>query len=573
MKNRRIILWMSIALAVVVFAHLMLSYRGGVGTAIASRVHLLEERSSAILRLAVARPAAPAAVLARTGRWRQYEPFTATVDEKVVLKVLDALTLAEIEDLISAADMAKLGLGPADFGLADPVLSLEVEGEGFSSRLTFGAATPAGTGVYVAVAGEDAVYVVASNVFAAVDLPVDGFRRRSVLPVDVEMVQSFDVKRGSGSFMRFVREGELWKMVQPQAASASALQVKTLLESLVAAEAVDFMWPTGVEGEPASATPALLAGYGLDPETAVTITVKCADARDWQVSFGKEAKEGQVYALVQNAGAVVTVDTALKDLAVAETASFTDTRLFPVEAAAVSRVSIAEGGETYLLAKGEDGAWHLDAPVAAATDTATVNALLERLFALTAADRADVGVTVALATNLAPAVVTRAAALGALRLEDLRSREILSIDPAQLKRLVVTRRGVEKPTAVVYDPGRRTWNVEVSPIPGKVSPAAVDGVVSILSPLTAESIVQLKASTADLGDYGLETPQLTIAVDRTGDDTVRRNILIGDRAPSGGLYATVGAADVVFVLPKETVRQLYAPLVTRQGDAEDLERK
>ncbi|MBQ3672547.1 MAG: hypothetical protein II924_03200, partial [Kiritimatiellae bacterium] len=100
MKNRRIILWMSIALAVVVFAHLMLSYRGGVGTAIASRVHLLEERSSAILRLAVARPAAPAAVLARTGRWRQYEPFTATVDEKVVLKVLDALTLAEIEDLI-----------------------------------------------------------------------------------------------------------------------------------------------------------------------------------------------------------------------------------------------------------------------------------------------------------------------------------------------------------------------------------------------------------------------------------------------------------------------------------------
>ena len=181
--------------------------------------------------------------------------------------------------------------------------------------------------------------------------------------------------------------------------------------------------------------------------------------------------------------------------------------------------------------------------------------------------------TVALATNLAPAVVTRAAALGALRLEDLRSREILSIDPAQLKRLVVARRGVEKPTSVVYDPGRRAWIVESSPVPGKVSPAAVDGIVSILSPLTAESIVQLKASAADLGDYGLETPQLTIAVDRTGEDTVRRNILIGDRAPSGGLYATVGAADVVFVLPRETVWQLFAPLVRRQGDAEDLERK
>jgi len=138
---------------------------------------------------------------------------------------------------------------------------------------------------------------------------------------------------------------------------------------------------------------------------------------------------------------------------------------------------------------------------------------------------------------------------------------------------VVTRRGDEKPTAVVYDAGRRAWNVESSPVPGKVSAAAVDGIISLLCPLTAERIVQLKASAADLVDYGLETPQLTIAVDRAGEDTVRRNILIGERAPSGGLYATVGAADVVFVLPKETAWQLYAPLVRRQGGLDDLERK
>lgn len=574
MKNRRAIFWMLLAIALASFAHLMLSYRGGVDAALVPRAALVEEGSSgSILRLTAARADAPAAVLVRTGRWRQVEPFLATVDEKVVLKVIDALLLAGIEDFIGGAEMARLGRTYADFGLDAPRLELTVEGDAFASHLAFGAATPTGTGVYVSVAGEDAVYVVASNVFAAVDLPVDGFRRRSVLPVEVEMVQSFDVKRGSGAFMRFVREGELWKMVQPQAASASAAQVKKLLEALTAAEARAFAWPTGAEGEPSSATPALLAGYGLDPETAVTITVKCADARDYQVSFGKAAEDGQVYALVQNAGAVVAVDAALKDLALAETASFTDMRLFPVEAAAVSRVSVADGGETYLLAKGEDGVWHLDAPVAAATDTATVEALLERLLALTDDDRAATGVTVALATNLASVTVSRAAALGALRLEDLRSREILRLDPAQLKRIVVTRRGDEKPTAVVYDAGRRAWNVESSPVPGKVSAAAVDGIISLLCPLTAERIVQLKASAADLVDYGLETPQLTIAVDRAGEDTVRRNILIGERAPSGGLYATVGAADVVFVLPKETAWQLYAPLVRRQGGFDDLERK
>jgi len=349
-------------------------------------------------------------------------------------------------------------------------------------------------------------------------------------------------------------------MAQPQAAPASAGKVKALLAALESAAASGFVWPTGAAGEPETATSALLAGYGLDPESAVTVTVRCADGADRQVSFGKESGGGLVYALVQNAGAVVTVDGALKDAASAGAAEFTDSRLFPFEEASVSRVSIADGDATYLLAKGEDGAWLLDAPVAAPTDAASVSKLLSRLFALRGADAAERGVSVSMTTNAEPVVVSREAALGGIRLEDLRSREVVRVDPAAVKRVVVTRPESEKPTAVVYDKDRRAWNVESSETQGTVEASAVEGLVAALSPLVADSVVKLKVSAADLRGYGLDAPWLAVAVDQAKDAVVRRNILVGAAAP-GGRYATLGAADAVFVIPDKAVEALSAPLV------------
>ena len=83
-------------------------------------------------------------------------------------------------------------------------------------------------------------------------------------------------------------------MVQPKEASASAIRVRQLLAELMATSAVDFIWPNGTEGEGQTLSSALLAGYGLDPESAVTVTLKCADGTDRQIAFGKEAKDGLV---------------------------------------------------------------------------------------------------------------------------------------------------------------------------------------------------------------------------------------------------------------------------------------
>lgn len=560
MRNRRAICWLLCAIILTVLAHVTLSYKGGVDKALVQRAHLLSGTVDDVQRIALARPGAAETVIARFSDWRLVEPYRSSVDRRVVMKMLDVLTVSDIEETVSDQELLRLGLTRASLGLEEPRARVAVSVADGVQEISFGTVTPTGEGVYAAVTGEDAVYVVPSNVFAAVDLSPEGFRRRSAFPVGAELVQSVDVKRGSGSFVRLVRDGEGWNMVQPKEASASAIRVRQLLAELMATSAVDFIWPNGTEGEGQTLSSALLAGYGLDPESAVTVTLKCADGTDRQIAFGKEAKDGLVYALVQNGGAVVTVNGSPKDLAQSDVSFFTDTRLFPVAAETVSRVSITDRGANYLLAKGEDGNWLLDAPVVAATDARSVAALLARIGELRPADVATEGVTISLSTNAAPVTVARDSVLKGLRLEDLRSREILDVDPVGVRRVVVSTAS-SKPTAVVYDKDRRAWNVESSEKVGKVSPEAVDALLDKLHPLRADWIVKLKVSSADLRAYGLETPSVTVAIDQAKEDSVRRNILIGDEA-QGGRFATLGATDAVFVISQEVLNRLTEPLVT-----------
>ena len=185
------------------------------------------------------------------------------------------------------------------------------------------------------------------------------------------------------------------------------------------------------------------------------------------------------------------------------------------------------------------------------------------MLALTPADLASDGLKVSVSTNRAPLTVSTKRLLGDLRLEDLRSREIIRIDPALVRRIVSIRGGKNPapPVSVVYSRERRVWSTENDG--GKdlaVREAGVKGVLSALDPLKASHVVALKATATDLARYGIEKPFHQIAVDQEKESSVRRNILIGSAAEDGH-YATIGSSEAIFVLPKKTVQRLVAPLV------------
>ena len=560
MRNMRIIVWLSVGIAALFGVNILLTFNDSQDTAIVQRTSLLPFPDDAVSLIEISRGGGVESVLTHTGSWRLVEPFAGSVDEAVVLKLLDALAYAPLDDSLGDQELLRLGRTRADFGLESPRLAVRIRAGASEAAISFGSPTPSASGVYAAIDDVRAVFVVPSNTFAAVDVPASGFRRRTLFTSGEESVASFDVKRGAGEFMRFRREGDGWLMVQPTEGPASLTKIKKLLSDVMSASAVDFVWPVGGSNEVAEASDALLAGYGLGAESAVTLTLKGTDGSDRRISFGSDAGEGRVYALVHNGAAVVTVDAALKDLVSPGNSALADTRLFPYETSQVSGMSIVDDGVACMLAKNEDGTWRLDSPISAAASSTAVDSLLSAVLALRGGDTDENGVEVSISADERKVRVSRAALGPGFRLENLRSLEILKIDPASVRRLSVTGSGTNGTESVVYDRDRRAWSVEVSSVKGTVSENGVARVLGVVNPLEAGRIVKLKVSADDLGGYGLEKPRLTVAIDLEREDAIRRNILVGD-STDGGCFATVGASDAVFVLPESAVYDLSADIV------------
>ena len=557
MSNRRSIFLLFVVCAALTAANVMLRYRDG-GVKAGGRTTLLNPEWK-VESIRIERVGNPATVLKRDGsEWRIAEPYAASVDERPVLRLLDMLAFVPISEGYSDAEMLRRGNTRQDYIRETPVAKLVVSGDFGEMAVSFGKPTPAGDEVYAAVDGAGSVVTVPSGMLAAVDLPADGFRRRSLFLAGPEAVASFDVKRGANSMLTFTRSGETWKVGE---VGASSQKVAKFLSDLAAASAESFVWPVGSSNEADLVSASLLAGYGLDPESAVTVTLKGAVGEGRQVSFGKSADAGHVYALVQNGSAVVTVPAALRDAAAQDAVMFTDSRLFPVEPRTVAFFSLTDGETVYALARGEQERWRIESPIAAPADTEVVETMLARILALSPADVDAGGIGVALSTNSAALKVSRQSVLDG-GFERLRSREMLRIDPKDVRRIVRTAGGADaKPTSVVYVRDRRAWNVESAGKEGAtVLPEGVDAVLAAINPLTAERVEKLKVPASELDGYGLGAPYLTVAVDQDREDAVRRNILVGGRTV-GGRFATVGSADAVFVVSDAVVEALSAPLV------------
>lgn len=556
MSNRRSILMLLAGIVLLVAAHFAVDCSRGRQRDLIRRTVLLDP-SATVTRIEVMRRGEPPTVLARTNdEWRLTAPFQGSADEQAVKRLLDALSFTPIADAITDAELLKIGQYRANYSLEPPLLSIRVSGVDCDETISLGIPTPNADGIYASVSGGDTVFIVPPAVMSAVDMSADSFRRRTLFLASPTTITAFDVKRGSGSVTTFERDGDGWKTADGQ---ASAAKIKAFLSDLTSAEAVGFVWPVGASNETAVASASLLAGYGLDPESSVTVTLKTVDGAVGQASFGKEAGDGLVYALAHNGGAVVTMSAALKDVVAQETALFADPRLFPIEARKVSAFTITDGEVSYALSRGTGGAWRLEAPISAPADKSEVEALLARLLALSPSDADASGVLVAFASDAKPVRVSRRSVLGDGSFEQLRSVEVVKIDPAIVKRLVRTFGG--KPITIAYARDRRVWDVETEGASGSVDDKAVGMILAAINPLTAKRVEKLKVSAEDLARYGLDRPFMTLAIDQDRDDVVRRNLMLG--VPTdGGRFATVGASDAVFVLSDETVSRLTLPLLT-----------
>ena len=556
MSNMRFIFWLLFATAVSVAANFAVSWYARPSRQIGRAGPV--DPSFVPRRILIERPGSPATVLENDGKWRLVAPYNSSVDAQTVMKLVDSLVFSTVEDVISQAELLKLGRTLADFGLESPGLSVTLDDGEDRVRMSFGCLTASSNGVY-AIAGESSsVVVLPSSVFDAADLHAEEFRERDIFAFGPESVSSFVLKRADGGSLEFARDGAGWRMGGSVASSSKVLEMLSLAAGL---KAVDFVWPIGASNEAQTVSSPLLAGFGLDPETAVTLSFRCTDGAESSISLGNGTADKKVYALIHDGREIVTVDAALKDLSVQDAIRFTDARLFPFAEANVTVFSLADGDATCVLARTADGSWRMDSPVVAPADAETVQSLVARMLTLTTADIASSGVKVSVNTNATSAVVPSSSLLGGAGFASLRSREVLNIDPAVVKRIVSAASGkTQTRSSVVYSRERRAWNVEGDEATGEADEKAVQELLQAINPLRADRVVALRVTSADLAKYGLENPAYVISVDQEQEGSVRRNILVG--AKSGkGRYATVGSSDAIFLIPEKTVLKLVAPLV------------
>lgn len=563
MNNRSTILYLLLGIALALLAHFYISYGGG--EKLTSRTTVFDSSMLEADKIVVERSdGGIIELLRRESSWHMVKPFAADADQANVARMLDALVLRKIVETYSDKYLLKSGKRRLDFGLSNPTLKISVTKDCNSASVLLGDRTPDGGGVFAFIEGDTAMYVLDRDVIEFSDIGSDGFRSHKLLESGVESINMFDVKRVNQPIMNFIRVNGRWVSRTDGNTSvntpASNTEIDEFLSALAKAKAKSFVWPVGSSNEPPIVTAPLLAGYGLDSESGTTVTVYGKVGSEYRIVLGKEAENGLVYALVQNSSAVAMVDGLLKDLAIKK--DFSDLRLFPLDASTVTRITISDNGVDYLLERQSNDEWIMDSPVSAPTDGKEVSVLLNRILGATVTDRDEKGITVSVSTNLPAERISSDVLPSQFSFASLRSRQIARFDPSDIKRIVSSEEGSETGSSVIFDKDRRTWIVENSTSGTAVREESVVSILNMLQSLDAVSIVSLKATEAELKEFALDKPRYTISVDFFKENSLRRNIFIGERTATG-YYATTGSAfDAVFILSDGDVSRITAPLVT-----------
>ena len=573
MSNRRFIIFFICGIVCAGVLLVTLSYRGD-PMAVPGRTVLVPFGPDDVEQMALSRDGMPTSRLMRTdqGRWRLTSPIHADADSVEVERLLDAVLLLRPGDSLSAADMRRMGRTLRDFGLSPPRATVSAMAGGRGFTLEFGGFTPTRAEVYARVGGDGTVFTLPVETYASLPSDKDAFRRRSVFSMPLASVVAADFRMPGATFVKLARSAGAWQIVQPDRAPAEAAAVNDVLARLLELRAERFVW--SAEPEPESDTgkvkAARLASYGIDEMEGLSVGLWTSPTAVERIVFGTPAGSNLVHALVHGGSTVVAVDASVVSLCQSGRDRFLDARIFPFSADSLKSFSVTSEGTVYVLACDTNGQWRIASPVAAPADSAAVAELVGRILRLRQNDRVAEGAPSAMvavtagspafpaATNLA-AVAVRPDFLAAPA--NLRSKRMLSVPAASVRRLTVVSAGGE--TVVEHDVERSAWRLVKTPAPSDkvgVSGAGVSRLLAALAEVTAVSVENLNATPEDFKRCGLVRPAFTIAVDVDSADAVRRNLLLGSAAPGGGRYATAGGADAIFIVSRETVASLTAPL-------------
>ena len=180
----------------------------------------------------------------RADAWWLTAPYEWPADRNAVAGITNTLQLLEHETSFAVAELAQSGRSLADYGLADPALTLQFTSAGKSYTTKIGDVTAVGNRLYILSPDGARIHVVNRSLVESIGLPLDTLRAPSIFSVPVFEVRSLNVQTAAPANLkvRLRRDNAArWAFEAPINARASKSAVEVTINAVNALTAKNFL--------------------------------------------------------------------------------------------------------------------------------------------------------------------------------------------------------------------------------------------------------------------------------------------------------------------------------------------
>lgn len=182
--------------------------------------------------------------LARDGEtWSLTEPLKWPANTFAVSRILNELQFLEHHTQFTVADIERTGQSLADYGLAEPRLTLAFTSDGSPEPVTvqLGQDTAVGNRLYLLVVNTGRIHVVGRSLADSLSLSLASLRADTVFTIPVFEVRSATLQAGDGARVRLRRDQNRWLLEAPIITRASKTRVELALNDLNALRVSGFL--------------------------------------------------------------------------------------------------------------------------------------------------------------------------------------------------------------------------------------------------------------------------------------------------------------------------------------------
>jgi hypothetical protein len=302
---------------------------------------ILKLDENSITKLELKKKDASPILLTKSGSdWKITEPKPLSADQTTVTSLLSTISSLDSERLVEDKTSS---LQP--YGLTSPAFELDVtEKDNKTQRLLLGDETPAGSGVYAALAGDPRVFTIATYRKTSLDKTLNDLRDKRLLTVRPDKVSRFEIAGKNGQ-IEFGHIKDEWQILKPKPMRADTFAVSELVRKLTDARMdLSTSDKTAAESESAFAKDAPVA------------TVKLTDESSTQQLQIRKAKD-VYYAKSNLVDGVYKIDSSLADTLEKKVDDFRNKKLFDFGYSDPNKLEIHTSAKTYSLLRGGQDWW------------------------------------------------------------------------------------------------------------------------------------------------------------------------------------------------------------------------